>query len=822
MMKKLLTLFLFTAFSFSVFAQMAENADIQPGQVFEQKKTVHLEGIPSHIENTEALLYDNGPLITHPAQGCSGGDASVIEAALTHTLFGWGANKAAAGGGYFMADDFTTTETWTVESLKFFAYQTGATALSITGVYVQIWNGAPNAGGTVVWGDTTTNRMVDVTLSNIYRATGTDIANCTRRIQTVTASCNAVLPPGTYWVQWGFTGSLASGPWQPPVTIVGQAVTGNALQKSPNGWANALNGTTHQNGAPFMIYGTAGSANPIIYEETFDGDNTPAGLAARGWLFVNNDGGGTTTAFNGTSITPFQGASLVNQNYQGANGFYIDQWLISPEITVSAGDTLSFWHQALTGSWDDSINVRISNGDTALASFTLNLGRYKVNQGSWARYTYVFPTGGAKRVAIHYHMYDAGASGTHSNYWGMDLFQILSGSGGGPTILFADDFESYTAGLKLAQQAPTVWTTWSNAPGGSEDAEVTTEQAYGGTKSVKVVYNNDLVKDFGTAFSTGKYKISFFIYIPTGKAAYFNTLASFAGSSSQWGLEVYFDVGGGGRVNPNGSVPATFQWTAATWHKVEHVVDLDNNLSQFYVNNNLVHTQVWTLGAYTTAISKTLDANDFYGATINDLYYIDNYVLEDMFIIPVEFTAFAATQNGSKIDLNWSTATETNNHGFEVERRIDDGNWTVIGFKQGAGTTTNPTSYSFTDDISTVSANSIYYRLKQIDFDGKFEYSNEILVDNLVPTQFAVSQNYPNPFNPVTTIKYQLPANDFVSLKVYNTLGEEVKTLVNGMVNAGTHEVSFNAEGFASGVYFYIIRVGQDKFVQSMKMVLMK
>jgi len=390
------------------------------------------------------------------------------------------------------------------------------------------------------------------------------------------------------------------------------------------------------------------------------------------------------------------------------------------------------------------------------------------------------------------------------------------------TILFADDFESYTAGLKLAQQAPTVWTTWSNAPGGAEDAEVTTEQAYGGTKSVKIVYNNDLVKDFGTALSTGKYKISFYIYIPTGKAAYFNTLAAFSGSSSQWGLEVYFDVGGGGRVNPNGTVPATFQWTAATWHKVEHVVDLDNNLSQFYLNNNIVHTQVWTVGAYTTAISKTLDANDFFGATINDLYYIDNYVLEDVFVIPVELTSFAATQNGSKINLNWSTATETNNHGFEVERRIDDVNWTVIGFKQGAGTSTKPNSYSFTDDISTVSVNSIYYRLKQIDFDGKFEYSNEIMVDNFVPTQFAVSQNYPNPFNPVTTIKYQLPANDFVSLKVYNTLGEEVKTLVDGMVNAGTHEVSFNAEGFASGVYFYIIRIGQDNFVQSMKMVLMK
>lgn len=398
-------------------------------------------------------------------------------------------------------------------------------------------------------------------------------------------------------------------------------------------------------------------------------------------------------------------------------------------------------------------------------------------------------------------------------------YELLAQNG----TIFADDFESYTTGQKLACQAPTVWTTWSNAPCGSEDAEVSTEYAYNGTKSVKVVYNNDLVKDFGTPLTTGKYKISFYIYIPTGKAAYFNTLASFNGTNSEWGIEVHFDAGGAGRVNPSGSVPATFQWTANTWHYVEHVVDLDNDFSQLYINGSLVHSQVWTLGAYTTAVTKALDANDFFGATTNDQYYIDNYMIEDLLIVPVELTSFAATQNGSQITLNWTTATETNNHGFEVERRVADSeNWVVIGFKQGAGTTTSQNTYTYADDISMLNTTAVSYRLKQIDFDGKFEYSNEILVDKILPTSYSIYQNYPNPFNPVTTIKYQLPADNFVSLKIYNSLGEEVSTIINGMVSAGTHEVNFDAKDLSSGVYLYVLRAGENDFIKTMKMILMK
>ncbi|MDP3830232.1 MAG: hypothetical protein Q8Q47_03110, partial [Ignavibacteriaceae bacterium] len=113
-------------------------------------------------------------------------------------------------------------------------------------------------------------------------------------------------------------------------------------------------------------------------------------------------------------------------------------------------------------------------------------------------------------------------------------------------VLFSDGFETYTAGQLLACQAPTLWTTWSNAACGGEDALVSSDFAYAGTNSVKVITDDDLIKKFGaTAYTSGKYKISMYVYIPTGKAGYLNTLATFAGNSSAWALEVYFDATGG-------------------------------------------------------------------------------------------------------------------------------------------------------------------------------------------------------------------------------------------------------------------------------------
>ncbi|GAB1349440.1 hypothetical protein MASR1M107_16540 [Ignavibacteriales bacterium] len=170
--------------------------------------------------------------------------------------------------------------------------------------------------------------------------------------------------------------------------------------------------------------------------------------------------------------------------------------------------------------------------------------------------------------------------------------------------------------------------------------------------------------------------------------------------------------------------------------------------------------------------------------------------------LPVELTSFTASATGNKVILSWSTATEVNNRAFEVERK-NNGSWKSIGSVAGNGTTTAPKSYSYSDE--NAGSGKIAYRLKQIDFDGSFSYSNSIEVD-LTPGEFNLAQNYPNPFNPSTVINFSLPVASSVSLSVYNTLGEKVAELVNGMMPAGNHAVVFNAAKLNSGLYIYEIK----------------
>jgi rhamnogalacturonyl hydrolase YesR len=190
--------------------------------------------------------------------------------------------------------------------------------------------------------------------------------------------------------------------------------------------------------------------------------------------------------------------------------------------------------------------------------------------------------------------------------------------------------------------------------------------------------------------------------------------------------------------------------------------------------------------------------------------------------VPVELTSFAATVTNASATLNWKTATEANNYGFDVERRTvgetANGKWEKAGFVAGNGTSAIAHSYSYTD--ANVSAGTYAYRLKQIDNDGAYIYSSEAEVTIAVPKVFALNQNYPNPFNPSTVICYQLPVAGPVSLKVYDVIGREVATLVNETKEAGSYDVTFNATKLASGVYFYRMNAGSYTSVK--KLLVMK
>ena len=556
-----------------------------------------------------------------------------------------------------VADDFIipSGETWTINTVSFYAYQTGSTTTStMTSVNVRIWDGPPGeVGSSVVFGDTTTNRMASTSFTNCYRYSETAVGT-TRPIMKQDVTIGTTLTEGTYWIDWQTGGSLASGPWAPPIAILGQTITGNAKQSISGVWADLTDtGTLTAYGFPFILDGTSGNPNT-----------------------------------------------------------------------------------------------------------------------------------------------------------------------------FFDNFDSYTAGQLLAQQNPVDWTTWSNAPGGSEDALVSSNFAYSGANSVNILPNDDLVKPLGN-LTTGKWYISFMYYIPATKSGYFNTMNVFtAPSTFVWGMDAYFDAGGAGRLDTTGGggVPANtvnFTYAVAQWNQVIVIVDLDTHLAEFWTGTNpsnltQVATWNWTQGG---TKANSLAVNDFFGATPTDEMYFDDYFFSDEMptVIPVELTSFAATTDNRNVTLNWSTATELNNSGFQVERSSGSA-YEVVGFVAGSGTTTEVRNYNFVDQ--NVNAGTYSYRLKQVDFDGTFEYSNAIEVEVLGVKEFALGQNYPNPFNPSTTINFSLAEPTFVRLAIYNLLGEEVEVLKNEYMNAGSFNVSFDASSLPSGMYLYKVETAQFSSVR--KMMLMK
>jgi hypothetical protein len=448
-------------------------------------------------ESTQAVLFDNGPYFNSPGGGPGGSDGSVLQTSLLMTTLGAGHALSAL---IRVADDFTipSGETWNIATASFYAYQTGSTTTStINHVNVRIWDGPPGeVGSSVVFGDSTTNLMTATEFTNCYRYSETTVGT-TRPIMKQTVTIGTSLTEGTYWIDWQSGGTLASGPWAPPIAILGQTTTGNAKQSISSVWADLNDG----------------------------GTLTPQGL-------------------------PF----------------------------------------------------------------------------------------------------------------------ILDGTSGNPNTFF-DNFDSYTAGQLLAQQNPVDWTTWSNAPGGPEDALVSSNFAFSGANSVNILPNDDLVKPLGN-LTAGKWYISFMYYIPATKSGYFNTMNVFAPPTFIWGMDAFFDAGGAGRLDTTGGggVPANtvnFTYAVAQWNQVIVIVDLDTQLAEFWTGTNPLNlTQVatwnWTQGG---TKPNSLAVNDFFGATATDEMYFDDYYFSDEMpaIVPVELTSFAATTDNRNVNLNWSTATELNN-----------------------------------------------------------------------------------------------------------------------------------------------------------------
>ncbi len=191
-----------------------------------------------------------------------------------------------------------------------------------------------------------------------------------------------------------------------------------------------------------------------------------------------------------------------------------------------------------------------------------------------------------------------------------------------------------------------------------------------------------------------------------------------------------------------------------------------------------------------------------------------------MLLFLLNFLRFTVKFTGKgKVDLNWVTKTEVDNFGFYVERSINEGEWNSISFVKGNGNSNSPKQYSYSDKDLFAGGSRFQYRLKQVDTDGQYEYSDVVEVE-IVPNEFELSQNYPNPFNPSTTIRFSLPKQTELKISLYNLLGEFVEAIAEGTYETGYHKVTFNANNLPSGMYIY--RIESNDFVQTKKMMLLK
>ncbi len=238
--------------------------------------------------------------------------------------------------------------------------------------------------------------------------------------------------------------------------------------------------------------------------------------------------------------------------------------------------------------------------------------------------------------------------------------------------------------------------------------------------------------------------------------------------------------------------------------------------------NNWVREEILLTG-YTAAQNKLRFELRSDGSVQRDGWYLDDISIYVMGIVPVELSSFTGRLENGKVLLEWITSSELNNLGFEIQRKVagKNSNWEVIGFVDGKGTTSQKSFYSFVDE--SMENGTLLYRLKQIDIDGSYRILPTISVDIDIPTEFSLDQNFPNPFNPITTIKFAIPTTSsegFVSLKVFDILGNEIATLVNEPKAPGYYEVKFDGSNLPSGIYFY--RLESGNFVQTKKLILMK
>ncbi len=238
---------------------------------------------------------------------------------------------------------------------------------------------------------------------------------------------------------------------------------------------------------------------------------------------------------------------------------------------------------------------------------------------------------------------------------------ILSLGLSAQTLISSDDFDSYTSGNYVALQNTTLWTTWSNLPGNAtEDALVSSTQAFSGANSAYIQNDNDLVLKLNDK-TTGRYQLEFEVFIESGHGGYFNVLQDFNGTNSKWGMQIWFKPNGTTKVDAGADSSAGFNFNFDQWYNVNFIIDVDDDFATMYFDNNEIVSWKWSGGSFGDGTTHKLDAADFYGdgSTYGTSgMYIDDVVFNEMPVpeAPINLTA---NYNGSDNDIAWNSPTTT-------------------------------------------------------------------------------------------------------------------------------------------------------------------
>ena len=496
------------------------------------------------LEGFSAVLWDNGPLVNSPGTGAGGADESMLQnSSLGMSTYGFGHQKL---NGYRVADDFTVSGAgWHIGSITFFAYQTGSdTTSTLTEINYNIWDGSPDdAGSSIVFSDTVTlTAGVNTIWSNIYRVMEITSGDTSRPIMENTVNPGIFLPPGIYWLDWQADGSLVSGPWVPPITINGQATTGNALQYTTS-WAAVIDsGTGTQQGLPFIIMGEGGG--PLF------GDELAVDFGVDGLWHYDGAAWSQLNALNPSGIEEWSGGCAADfstsglWNYDGASWSQLTTWNPAVMEAWDSGIAVDFDASGLWyydgSSWsllttNNAENLQAWSG--GLAADFGGIGLWNYNGSSWSLLT----TSNASGM-------ESWANGLAVDFGGIGLWNYNGSSWGllttnNPTIL-----QSWAHGL-AANFGSGLWSY-----DGSSWGLLTTSYAYG-----MADWNNGLAVDFN-AFGLWSHDGSSWSLLTTTDPD----------DMEGWASGLASDLGGVGLWNYDGST-----WSLLTTLNAEDMIDVD-------------------------------------------------------------------------------------------------------------------------------------------------------------------------------------------------------------------------------------------------------